>query len=200
MYIIEWFAVSNYKRSICGILSLSFFCHIISTHLLCISDLQRVIKDVKTKKNITDVELTVIEESPQPAESEDQARSSTESLAIAQLHTCPTCLGRDLCTEISQGFLTVSMFGKETSTGTEYQGMLNNDEQLAVFSPSPDMWESWDKSVCKNSSQWKGCLVGEAAKNSFLYWSKGDAPFLRKMFTFRQGFKNKKNKISGIFH
>ena len=141
---------------------------------------------MKTNKNITDVELTVIEESPQPAESEDQARSSTESLAIAQLHTCPTCLGRDLCTEISQGFLTVSMFGKETSTGTQYQGMLNSDEQLAVFSPSPDMWESWDKSVCKNSSQWKGCLVGEAAKNSFLYWSKGDAPFLRKMFTFSE--------------
>jgi len=139
-----------------------------------------------TSKNTIDVELTVIEESPQPAESEDQARSSTESLAIAQLHTCPTCLGRDLCTEISQGFLTVSMFGKETSTGTEYQGMLNSDEQLAVFSPSPDMWESWDKSVCKNSSQWKGCLVGEAAKNSFLYWSKGDAPFLRKMFTFSE--------------
>jgi len=140
----------------------------------------------ETSKNTIDVELAINEEVQQEEliEDEDQARTSEQSLAIAQLHTCPTCLGRDLCTEISQGFLTVSMFGKETTGGTEYQGMLNGEEQLAVFSPSADLWDSWDQSVCKNSSQWKGCLVGEAAKNSFLYWSKGDAPFLRKMFTF----------------
>lgn len=142
----------------------------------------------ETSKNTIDVELAVIEEVQHTAVSEDQAMAmtSSQSLAIAQLHSCPTCLGRDLCTEISQGFLTVSMFGQETTSGMEYQGMLNGEEQLAVFSPSPDMWDSWDKSVCKNSSQWKGCLVGEAAKNSFLYWSKGDAPFLRKMFTFSE--------------
>ena len=131
------------------------------------------------------MEVAYVEES-QADTVEEEARTSDQSLAIAQLHSCPTCLGKDLCTEISQGFLTVSMFGRETGEGMEYQGMLNSDEQLTVFSPSGDMWESWDKSVCKNSSQWKGCLVGDAAKNSFLYKSKGDGPFLRKMYTLSE--------------
>lgn len=139
-----------------------------------------------TSKNTIDVELAVIEEFHHTSQSEDVARTSSQSLAIAQLHSCPTCLGRDLCTEISQGFITVSMFGEERATGTEYQGMLKGEEQLAVFSPSPDLWYAWDKSVCRNSSQWVGCLVGEAAKNSFLYRSKGDAPFLRKMYTYSE--------------
>jgi len=141
----------------------------------------------QTSNNAIDVELAVIEEVHESIVLEDdQARTSEQALAVAELHSCPTCLGRDLCTEISQGFLTVSMFGKKITGGMEYQGKLNGEELLSVFSPNPDSWESWDKSVCKNSSQWKGCLVGEAAKNSFLYWSKGDAPFLRKMHTLSE--------------
>ena len=78
------------------------------------------------------------------------------------------------------------MFGVETIQGTVHQATLNSEEGLSVFSPSQDLWDSWDRAVCKNSSQGQGCLVGEAAKNSFLYRYKGDAPFLRKLQAYTE--------------
>ena len=48
-------------------------------------------------------------------------KSTEESLAIARLETCPVCFGEDLCTEIKERFLTVSIFGEVTPYGTVYQ-------------------------------------------------------------------------------
>ena len=48
-------------------------------------------------------------------------KSTEESLAIARLESCPVCFGEDLCTEIKERFLTVSIFGEVTPYGTVYQ-------------------------------------------------------------------------------
>ena len=117
----------------------------------------------------------------------EESRTGEQSLALAQLHTCPVCLGRDLCTELNQQFLTVSMFGEEGwggQAGTLYQAALNDEEELGVFSPAADSWDAWDLAVCKNSSQWRGCLVSQAASKSFLYKARGDATQLRTLHKF----------------
>ena len=43
-----------------------------------------------------------------------------ESLTKANIEKCPVCLGRDLCQEISQNFITVSIFGDKKSYGVVY--------------------------------------------------------------------------------
>ena len=48
-------------------------------------------------------------------------KSTEESLAIARLDSCPVCFGEDLCTEIKERFLTVSIFGEIAPYGTVYQ-------------------------------------------------------------------------------
>ena len=48
-------------------------------------------------------------------------KSTEESLAIARLESCPVCFGEDLCTEIKERFLTVSIFGEVAPYGTLYQ-------------------------------------------------------------------------------
>ena len=48
-------------------------------------------------------------------------KSTEESLAIARLESCPVCFGEDLCTEIKERFLTVSIFGEVAPYGTVYQ-------------------------------------------------------------------------------
>ena len=54
-------------------------------------------------------------------------KSTEESLAIARVETCPVCFGEDLCTEIQERFLTVSIFGEVTPYGTIYQVFLLSD-------------------------------------------------------------------------
>ena len=51
-------------------------------------------------------------------------KSTEESLAIARVESCPVCFGEDLCTEIKERFLTVSIFGEVSSYGTVYQVFL----------------------------------------------------------------------------
>ena len=48
-------------------------------------------------------------------------KSTEESLAIARVESCPVCFGEDLCTEIKERFLTVSIFGEVAPYGTVYQ-------------------------------------------------------------------------------
>ena len=48
-------------------------------------------------------------------------KSTEESLAIARVESCPVCFGEDLCTEIKERFLTVSIFGEIAPYGTVYQ-------------------------------------------------------------------------------
>ena len=57
----------------------------------------------------------------QVVEEESNSRTADQSLSIARVDTCPACLGRDLCPEIAEGFLTVSMFGKTISYGQIYK-------------------------------------------------------------------------------
>ena len=57
----------------------------------------------------------------QVVEEEPNSRTADQSLSIARVDTCPACLGRDLCPEIAEGFLTVSMFGKTISYGQIYK-------------------------------------------------------------------------------
>ena len=52
---------------------------------------------------------------------DEVSRTSEESLAIARVESCPVCFGNDLCSEINDRFLTVSMFGESTAYGTVYQ-------------------------------------------------------------------------------
>ena len=54
-------------------------------------------------------------------------KSTEESLAIARVETCPVCFGDDLCTEIKERFLTVSIFGEVAQYGTIYQVFLLSD-------------------------------------------------------------------------
>ena len=51
-------------------------------------------------------------------------KSTEESLAIARVESCPVCFGEDLCTEIKERFLTVSIFGEVAPYGTVYQVFL----------------------------------------------------------------------------
>ena len=95
-------------------------------------------------------------------------RSMDDALSISALHSCPACLGRDVCPDFSQGFLTMSMFGSPSVHGLEYQGFLREEERLLVISPAVDTWRAWDAKICANSSQWSGCLVNVAARDSFL--------------------------------
>jgi len=112
----------------------------------------------------------------------EAAQSSEEALAVAKFHTCPACLGRGLCQEVSQGWLTVSVFGRPVPGGTEYRGSLREEEWgLAVTVAGDGAWESWDAAVCANATQPRGCLVTEAASNSFLFRGRADGPGLRRL-------------------
>ena len=64
----------------------------------------------------------------------DISRTSEESFAIARVDSCPVCFGKDLCTEINEGFLTVSMFGENRPYGTVYQVI---DAKLEVAALTP---------------------------------------------------------------
>merc|ERR1719458_1679642 len=112
----------------------------------------------------------------------EAAQSSEEALSVAKFHTCPACLGRGLCQEVSQGWLTVSVFGRAVPGGTEYRGSLREEEWgLAVTVAGDGAWDSWDAAVCANASQPRGCLVTEAASNSFLFRGRADGPGLRRL-------------------
>jgi len=114
---------------------------------------------------------------------QEAAKSSEEALAVAKFHACPACLGRGLCQEVSQGWLTVSVFGKPVAGGgTEYLGSLKEEDwRLAVTVAGDGAWDSWDASVCANASQPRGCLVSEAASRSFLFRGRADGPGLRRL-------------------
>jgi len=112
----------------------------------------------------------------------EAAQSSEEALSVAKFHTCPACLGRGLCQEVSQGWLTVSVFGRPVPGGTEYRGSLQEEDWgLAVTVAGDGAWETWDAAVCANASQPRGCLVTEAASNSFLFRGRADGPGLRRL-------------------
>ena len=65
--------------------------------------------------------------------------------------------------------MTVSVFGRAVPGGTEYRGSLREEEWgLAVTVAGDGAWETWDAAVCANATQPRGCLVTEAASNSFL--------------------------------
>ena len=84
--------------------------------------------------------------------------------------------------EVSQGWLTVSVFGRAVPGGTEYRGSLREEEWgLAVTVAGDGAWDSWDAAVCANASQPRGCLVTEAASNSFLFRGRADGPGLRRL-------------------
>ena len=50
-----------------------------------------------------------------------QTRDPHLAESIARADTCPACLGRDLCPEIAQQFLTISLFAEKTSYGEVYK-------------------------------------------------------------------------------
>ena len=70
--------------------------------------------DVETYKDTSKVEVI--------------SKSSEESLAIAKLDSCPACFGDDLCSEIKERFLTVSIFGSSSSYGTVYQVIITSQD------------------------------------------------------------------------
>ena len=49
------------------------------------------------------------------------APASQLARTLASADTCPTCLGRDLCDEISSQFLTISLFAEKTQYGDVYK-------------------------------------------------------------------------------
>ena len=53
----------------------------------------------------------------------DNTLSTGESMSIARQDTCPSCLGQDLCLEITNNFLTISLYSKRTSYGDVYKVM-----------------------------------------------------------------------------
>ena len=71
----------------------------------------------------------------QVVEEEPNSRTADQSLSIARVDTCPACLGRDLCPEIAEGFLTVSMFGKTISYGQVYK-VRSLESRLIILSIS----------------------------------------------------------------
>ena len=75
----------------------------------------------------------------QVAEEESNSRTADQSLSIARVDTCPACLGRDLCPEIAEGFLTVSMFGKTTSYGQVYK-VWSLESRLIILSISSSVY------------------------------------------------------------
>ena len=84
--------------------------------------------------------------------------------------------------EVSQGWLTVSVFGRPVPGGTEYRGSLQEEDWgLTVTVAGDGAWETWDAAVCANASQPRGCLVTEAASNSFLFRGRADGPGLRRL-------------------
>jgi len=112
----------------------------------------------------------------------EAARSAEDALGVARLHSCPACLGRGLCQEVSQGWLAVSVFGSVVPGGVEYRGSMREEEWgLAVTVPEDGAWETWDAAVCANATQPRGCLVAEAATSSFLFRGRADGPGLRKL-------------------
>ena len=58
-----------------------------------------------------------------------------ESIASADL--CPVCLGRDLCPEITQQFLTISLFAEKTLSGEIYKVLTLLFTLLRVSSTCP---------------------------------------------------------------
>ena len=56
-----------------------------------------------------------------------------------------------------------------------------------MLSPPEELWESWDKHVCRNTSRAKTCNVAEAAPSSFLYRWRGDANYLHDIHSYSGG-------------
>ena len=55
---------------------------------------------------------------------------------------------------MSQGWLTVSVFGSPVPGGLEYRGSLREEEWgLAVTVPGDQAWQTWDAAVCANATQ-----------------------------------------------
>ena len=97
---------------------------------------------------------------------------------------------------MSQGWLTVSVFGRPVPGGTEYLGSLQEEDWslavtfffvffclifLKVTVAGDGAWETWDAAVCANASQPRGCLVTDAASRSFLFRGRADGPGLRRL-------------------
>ena len=102
--------------------------------------------------------------------------------------------------EVSQGWLTVSVFGRPVAGGTEYLGSLQEEDWgLAVTVAGDGAWETWDAAVCANASQPRGCLVTEAASNSFLFRGRADGPGLRRLHRLVSFFQKEYPKLNPIF-
>jgi len=110
---------------------------------------------------------------------DEPLRDGKEALSWTSLHTCPVCLGVDLCEDIQQGFISVGLFphGKlgEYSAYTAY---LKGSDGLTALIHERNNWEKFDNWVCSNSSAWKDCIVSTAVKSSHLYRTEGSAAFL----------------------
>jgi len=128
-----------------------------------------------------EVEVIVEEKYPTKPTEIEKVRSEKEAVAWTSLHNCPVCLGKDLCADFQQGFISVGLFPKR-KWGTaylEYTAKLQNSDELTALVPDQWLWDQWDNWICSNSSKWTGCLVSEAVKTTQLARSSGDAPFLR---------------------
>lgn len=131
------------------------------------------------KRNSIDVEVVDLLKT-----GDNEARKSLEeSLQITAQSSCPVCLGNDLCTEIKSNFLTISIFSGKESYGEIFKGCFNGEDTLKVLSPHSEIWDAWDRQICRNVSRQDTCHVAQVAKSSFLYKWRGDANYLRKFQT-----------------
>ena len=91
----------------------------------------------------------------------------------------------------------MSVFGRPVPGGTEYRGSLQEEDWgLAVTVAGDGAWETWDAAVCANASQPRGCLVTEAASNSFLFRGRADGPGLRRLHRLVSFFYEKYPKLT----
>ncbi|XP_023331380.1 deleted in autism protein 1 homolog [Eurytemora carolleeae] len=131
---------------------------------------------------ITEEEIIIEEHQPISLSTEtEKLRNEKDTVSWAALHTCPVCLGGDLCPEFQQGFISVGLFprGEEKGNLQYYSASLKGADPLTVLVPGQWSWDTWDQWICKNSSQWSGCLVSEAVKLTTIARREGDARFLK---------------------
>lgn len=124
-----------------------------------------------SSKNSHSSDLPSGEEEDRSAVGREEERMY-EALSWTGRHTCPVCLGENICETLEQGFITVGNFpnpkGRKEAGIQEFTALTKEEKQLAVLVPEQHGWDVWDELICKNSSQMVGCRVAEAVKGSFL--------------------------------
>ncbi|XP_014667947.1 PREDICTED: deleted in autism protein 1 homolog [Priapulus caudatus] len=89
--------------------------------------------------------------------------------ALSRVSTCPACYGRELCSEFSEGYVTIDTAHPSMRGGRVlYSGFRHGSYQVTVTTLAESEYRAFDRVLCENAGLQENCDPASAALRSYV--------------------------------